>query len=537
MNQTTLATLAMIVALPVAAAADDAPGKPASKPPHFTPTEATSNGSVIVGGAKIDYQAVAGTLVVHPKGYDDAAPPEAPGDEKQGDEDKNPTAEASMFYVAYFARTAGNTPRPMTFLYNGGPGSSTVWLHMGAFGPLRVIIPDATHAPAAPYHVANNDESLLDVSDVVFIDAPGTGFGRVEGHDKEKAFYGIDQDAHAFAEFITKFLAKYHRYNAPKYLFGESYGTTRSAVLANLLQEKYGLDLNGVVLLSQILSFDLSADGPDDNPGVSLPYELALPTYAATAWYHHKLDKRFGDLPAFLREVEGFALGDYASALAQGAALPADKRAAIIGKLHDYTGLPAAYIDRADLRVDGGEFEQNLQGDDDITTGRLDTRFSGPAIDPLSKEADYDPQSAAISSAYISTFNDYVRQVLKYGDGRTYVAEVDMDKLWDFKHALPGSDEPDPTRPANVMPDLAHALKTNPTLKVQLNAGYFDLATPYFEGVYEMHHLPMEASLQGNIEYRTYRSGHMVYANPEALKLLHDNVADFIRRTDNLAAK
>jgi carboxypeptidase C (cathepsin A) len=407
---------------------------------------------------------------------------------------------------------------------------------MGAFGPQRVVTPDAVHAPAAPYRLTNNDESLLDASDLVFIDAPGTGFGRIAGKDKEKSFYGVDQDAHAFAEFIMQFLAKYHRFDSPKYLFGESYGTTRSAVLANLLQDHYAVDLNGVILLSQILSFDMSVDGAEGNPGIDLPYELALPTYAATAWYHHKLDQRFADLPALLNEVQTFAMDEYADALAQGITLPADKRAAIIARLHDYTGLPTAYIDRANLRVDGGEFELNLQGDHEITTGRLDTRFSGPTVDPLSKEADYDPQSAAISSAYVSTFNDYVRQVLKYGQGRTYVAEVDMDKLWDFKHQQPGSDEPSPGS-TNVMPDLAHALKTNPTLKVQLNAGYFDLATPYFEGWYEMHHLPMQPSLQGNIEYRTYSSGHMVYANPEALKQLHDNVADFIKRTDNLAGK
>jgi carboxypeptidase C (cathepsin A) len=527
--------LLLTAALIATAAADDTTTK--QKPPHFTPTETTTNGSVTIGGARIDYQAVAGTLVVHPKGWDDAVPPP----DTESADNKNPDAEAAMFYVAYFrhAPDASSSPaapapstRPITFLYNGGPGSSTVWLHMGAFGPQRVVTPDATHAPAAPYHLVNNDESLLDASDLVFIDAPGTGFGRTAGHDKEKAFYGIDADAHAFAEFITAFLAKYHRYDSPKYLFGESYGTTRSAVLVNLLQDKYALDLNGVILLSQILAFDLSIDGPDINPGIDLPYELGLPTYAATAWYHHRLDAHVTDLDALVADVEKFALTDYAAALAQGAALAPDRRAAIIAKLHDYTGLPAAYIDRANLRVDGGEFEQNLQGDHDITTGRLDTRFSGPAVDPLSKEADYDPQSSAISSAYVSSFNDYVRQVLKYGIGKTYLEFADVEKVWDVKHQPPGADEPAPIA-GNVLPDLANALKTNPTLKVMSNYGYFDLATPFFEGLYEMHHLPMERSLQANIEYHAYRSGHMVYANPEALKQLHDNVADFIKRTDN----
>ena len=526
-----LTTLALALALPAAAgAADDKASPP--KLPHFTPSEMTTNGSVSVGGAHIDYQAVAGTLVVHPKGWDDALPPP----ETENTDDKNPSAEAAMFYVAYFKHGADAGTRPITFLYNGGPGSASVWLHMGAFGPQRVVTADAVHSPAAPYRLVNNDSSLLDASDLVFIDAPSTGFGRLAGKDKEKAFYGIDADAYAFAQFIEQFLAKYHRFDSPKYLFGESYGTTRSAALVNLLETDKAIDFNGVILLSQILNFDLSVDGPEVNPGVDLPYELALPTYAATAWYHKKLDAKFADLPALLNEVEGFALGDYASALAAGAMLPADKRSAVIGKLHDYTGLPAAYIDRANLRITGGEFEQNLQVDKDITTGRLDSRFSGPAIDPLSKEADYDPQSAAISSAYVSSFNDYVRQVLKYGESKTYVNYAEVYKAWDMKHVPPGTDQPS-DRAGNVMPDLANALKYNPTLKVQLNYGYFDLATPFFEGLYEMRHLPIPPSLQGNIEFRPYRSGHMVYANPEALKQLHDNVADFIRRTDNLGGK
>ena len=529
MTHISWATLAVACILPTAALADDSPAKPAPpKPPHFTPSESATNGSVSVGGARIDYQAIAGTLVVHPKGWDDAVPPP----EAEGGDDKNPTAEAAMFYVAYMKHGADPATRPITFLYNGGPGSATVWLHMGAFGPQRVVTADGVHSPAAPYHLVNNDESLLDASDLVFIDAPGTGFGRIAGKDKEKGFYGIDADAHAFGEFIQQFLAKYHRFDSPKYLFGESYGTTRSANLVNLLETEKAIDFNGVILLSQILNFDLSVDGAEVNPGVDLPYELALPTYAATAWYHHRLDPKFGDLTALLKDVEVFALGDYASALAAGATLPADKRREVIGKLHDYTGLPAAYIDRANLRVSGGEFEQNLQLDHEITTGRLDSRFSGPVIDPLEKEAEYDPQSAAISSAYVSSFNDYVRQVLKYGEGKTYINYAEVYKSWDMKHKPPGSDDAS-DRAGNVMPDLANALKYNPTLKVQMEYGYFDLATPFFEGLYEMHHLPMPASLQGNIEFRAYRSGHMVYANLDALKQLHDNVADFIHRTDN----
>ena len=445
-----------------------------------------------------------------------------------------------MFYVAYFKsgngqKSAGG-PRPVTFFYNGGPGSATLWLHMGAFGPRRVVTSTDVHTPAAPYTLVNNGSSLLDATDLVFIDAPGTGFSRIAGKDKEKAFFGVDQDAYAFAEFISQFLSKYGRWNSPKYLFGESYGTPRSAVLVNQLEADRSIDFNGVILLSQILNFDLSPDRPTNDPGIDLPYQIVLPTYAATAWYHHKLPAEHGSLEALLAEVEQFAMGDYARALAAGSDLGAAERAAIADKLHQYTGLPVEYILRADLRIDGGEFRQNLQGADGMTTGRLDTRFSGPDIDPLSQRADYDPQSAALGSAYVSAFNEYVRKELHYGEGKQFKPSIPIFRTWDFQHRLPGqSQEPSTSRQgANVMPDLANAMKINPNLKVQLNAGYFDLATPFYQGVYEMHHLPIPANLQANIEYKFYDSGHMVYAKDASLKLLHENVAEFIHRTGNL---
>src|SRR6185295_14831128 len=243
------------------------------------------------------------------------------------------------------------------------PGSATVWLHMGAFGPRRVITAEDSKTPAAPYRVIDNAYSLLDVSDLVFIDAPGTGFGKIAGKDKEKAFYGVDPDADAFADFITQFLSKYGRWNSPKYLFGESYGTTRSAVLARLLVTEKMVDLNGVILLSQILCFDGDVDGPDGNPGVDLPYQLALPTYAATAWYHKKLPDRPGSLEAVIAEAEKFAMTEYAAALAAGNTLEPLQRKAVLDKLHHLTALPVAYLDKADLRVTAREFAKTLQDD------------------------------------------------------------------------------------------------------------------------------------------------------------------------------
>ncbi len=493
---------------------------------NLKPQSVATENSVTVGGHKIDYKAVAGTIILTGK------------DENKDD----PTA--SMFYAAYFKHEENGAKRPITFFYNGGPGSSTVWLHMGAFGPKRVITTDDQHTPAAPYNLANNNFSLLDATDLVFIDAPGTGFSRLLSAEKDKEkrekqlterkkdFYGVDQDGQAFAQFIVKFLTQYQRWNSPKYLFGESYGTTRSAVLANLLETQQSVDLNGVILLSQILCFSNDIDAPQFNPGVDQAYALALPTYAATAWYHHRVPNQPAELKPFLAEVEQFAMNDYLVALAAGSTLDANHRHAIAQKLHDFTGLPVDYIEKANLRVYGGEFEKTLQDETGMTTGRLDTRFSGPSPDPLDKEAQYDPQSAAISSAYVSAYNDYARRELKFGDGLTFHVFGDVNP-WNWDHKEPNGQSGFPIS-TNVMPDLATAIIYNPQLHVLLTGGYYDLATPYFAAVFEMRHLPMPAKLQSNIEYAFYESGHMVYAHDESLKKVHDDVAAFIARTDNL---
>jgi carboxypeptidase C (cathepsin A) len=508
--------------------------EPTESPRYLKDESKTTQGSITVGGRALGYQSEAGILVIHVKDpLDDDAPPLH--DDKAAPPPPQPP-EVGMSYVAYFRGDKEDTHRPITFLFNGGPGSSTVWLHMGAFGPKRVVTADDTHSPAAPYRLIDNEYTLLDSSDLVFVDAPGTGFGHLRGADKEKAFYGVDQDAHAFANFIVEFLSRHNRWNSPKYLFGESYGTTRSAALANILQSEKSLDLNGIILLSQVLNFDDGVDAPQFNPGVDLPYALALPTYAATAWYHHKLPNQPATLEPLLKEVENFAMTDYLQALAAGSTLSAERKSEIAAKLHGYTGLPIDYIERANLRVNGGEFEKTLLGSD-VTTGRLDTRFAGPTIDPMSKESDYDPQSAAISSAYVSAFNDYVRTTLKFGEHKTYKAEMfDVEKVWDFLHQPPGSSTKVPG-PVNVMPDLAVAMKQNPNLKIQLNGGYYDLATPYFAAVYELRQLPIQSALQGNIEMHFYTSGHMVYAHEPDLKALHANVSAFIDKTRNGSGK
>jgi carboxypeptidase C (cathepsin A) len=502
------------------------------------PGDSTTEGSVTVGGQAIAYKAVAGTLTVGSTDAQDAmlgldgkmlpGTGEKPPDPEKPEE---ASATARIFYVAYFKKDAGKD-RPVTFLYNGGPGSATMWLHMGSFGPRRVVTTDAQHDFGAPYKIVNNDSSLLDVSDLVFIDAPGTGFSRIMGKDKEKAFWGVDQDAHAFDRFIRRFLTKFDRWNSPKYLFGESYGTPRTAVLSAALQN---VDLNGIVLLSQILSFDNSADGPKWNVGVDQPYALSLPTFAASAFYHHKLPTQPVALEPFLAEVEQYALGEYMTALLQGSELPAAKKQAVAEKLHGYTGLPVAFLLKSNLRVSGGAFSKNLQLDDETTTGRLDTRYKGPDLNPTSEEAEYDPQSNAISSAYTAALNQYMRTELKYGTDLTYKpgAYIDADFSWDLRHQAPGGPPAAQSSSTNVMPDLAYTMKSNPKMKVMLAGGYYDLATPFFEGMYEMHHLPIPDKLQANISYHYYQSGHMVYVNDDILKQFHADVAAFIKGTES----
>ncbi len=512
---------------------DEHPGAKTDKPAEkAAPSEVTTEGSVEAGGQHIAYNAVVGTLTVGATDEQDAqigmdGKPE-PGSQLAVNEPKDPkdaSPTARMSYVAYFKKDANAEQRPVTFFYNGGPGSSTIWLHMGSMGPKHVATSGDRHLPAAPYKLADNASSLLDVSDLVFIDMPGTGFGRLLGKDPEKAFWGVDGDASAFARFIARFITKYGRWNSPKYLFGESYGTTRSAVLAAILENHMNIDLNGVILLSQVFNLTTHIDFAAGNVGVDLPFEMALPTYAATSWYHKKVPQQPAALEPFLKEVEEYAVGPYAHALAEGTDLSPAEKQTVAEKLHEFTGIPAAYWIKADLRVNEGEFAKTLQTDQELTTGRLDSRYSGPEMDPLAESANYDPQSAAISSAYVSLFNNYVRKDLKYGEGQTFLPEALFGAHeWSFMH------KGNPIF-LNVGNDLAEAMKANPRLHVMVNGGYYDLATPFFAAEYEDKHLPIPQSLAKNIEYDWYESGHMVYVDDASLRQLHDRVAAFITRT------
>jgi carboxypeptidase C (cathepsin A) len=532
-----LAPLIALAAVPVAPATSETPAAPSAieksvKPERtgpdafFASSEVRTRGSVRIGGRKIGYQAIAGTIVVHAKDWSDTDWLEARAVE--ADKADDPKPEASMFYVAYFRDGVPTRTRPITFAFNGGPGSSSIWLHMGAFGPMRVETRDPGHT-SAPYRLTPNDKSLLDVSDLVFIDAPGTGFSRIAGKDKDKAFFGVDQDIDAFAQFITAFLSRYNRWGSPKYVMGESYGTMRGAGLALALQNR-DVDLNGLILLSDILNWDLVPDDPKLNPSIDLPYVVALPTYAATAWYHNRIKRPAGSLQDFLAEVERFATTEYLAALVKGNDLPADERQRMAERLSAYTGLPVSYLLKTDLRIAYGAFQRELLGSQNQTTGTLDTRYTGATIDPIGKLADWDPQSSALSAAYVATYNDYVRGSLRFGNGVEFKPGISIYEDWDYRHKPPGSSRSMIALP-NVLPDLAVAMKQNPAMRVQVHGGYFDVSTPYFAGKFELRHLPVGPELQRHIDFHYYEAGHMIFAHPRSFETLRANVGRFIAET------
>jgi carboxypeptidase C (cathepsin A) len=461
--------------------------------------------TIQLDGQTIPYKATAGTILLK---------------NEKGEPD------ASVFYVAYTRSDVKDlSRRPVAFLYNGGPGSSTVWLHMGAFGPRRVVTSNAAPTPPAPYQVQDNANCLLDATDLVFIDAVGTGFSHAVGKAKNKDFWGIDQDVKAFGQFITTYVSRNDRWNSPKFLIGESYGTFRSAALGNYLQSHDGMDLNGIVLISTVL--DLST--LTFPPGVDLPYIFYLPSYAATAWYHKMLKNRPADLNAFLVQARQFAAGEYASALMKGSALSPEEQAKVLTRLSTFTGLSEDYLSKAHLRVNLPQFMEELQRSKGQTTGRLDSRFSGTTLDLLGEYASYDPQETAITGAFTAAFNHYIRADLKFGQDMQYVIESNTaGREWDWKRQ-PSRGRGDffPGAP-NVEHDLAEALVANPHLQVQVENGLYDMATPFFATEYTMDHLGLPPDLRSHIHLEYYDAGHMMYLREDSLAKLKHNIAGFI---------
>lgn len=451
-------------------------------------------------GRTLHYTATAGTLTLR-------------------DDRGKPTA--SIFYVAYTLDGAGPpTSRPVTFFYNGGPGSSTVWLHMGSFGPMRVRTSNAETIRPAPFAFGPNPDTLLDKSDLVFIDAPGAGYSRALEGTEDKTFWGVDPDADAFSKAIMRYATKNSRWNSPKFLFGESYGTLRSAAVAWRLQQA-GMALNGVVLLSSILNYGI------EQPGYDVFYTTMLPSYAATAWYHHRAGQQAASLEAFLAEARAFAQGPYASALAKGHAISPEERRQIAERMGALTGLSPAFIERANLRVDLARFQKELLRDQRLTVGRLDSRYTGVDADAAGEGPDYDAADAAISGAFVSTLSDYLVRDLNYRTDMTYRPEIYGTKGfdWDWKHK--GPDDDHAQNSPDVALDLSAAMRTNPYLKVLSLNGYYDMATPFGATEYDIGHMMLEPPQQANIAFRYYPSGHMVYLNADALHAMHADIAAF----------
>ncbi|MDP9025731.1 MAG: peptidase S10 [Candidatus Eremiobacteraeota bacterium] len=419
---------------------------------------------------------------------------------------------ARMFYTAFTRDGADVTSRPVTFFYNGGPGSSTVWLRMGSFAPMRVETANNKPIANAPFHLVENSSSLIDKSDLVFVDAPNTGWSRVVGAGDPKGFMGIDQDARAFSQFVQNYISRFGRWNSPKFLFGESYGTTRDCVLVNMLQVA-GVQINGVVLLSSILNFGLGGlGGGQPIGGGDWSYITYLPSEAATAWYHRKAGQGMA-LSAFLHEVENYAGTQYLHDLAQGADLSRAQFESDVSRLHRYLGLSEEYIRNANLRVSYPRFQQALLRNQDTLVGRYDGRYTTFDLDINADRGDWDPSDVGISGAFVALGNHYMRDTLKYQTNMQYRPTSYGGLLgarWDFKH-----NDQDP--PTNVAPDLARAMTTNPHLYVFSGNGYYDFATPYFATQYTLQHLGLAPTLQSHITYGFYESGHMVYLNPAAL--------------------
>ena len=431
-----------------------------------------------------------------------------------------------MFSVAYTLDGADPKQRPVTFLFNGGPGSSSLWLHMGSFGPMRVETPDALPAPPPPYRLVENSESLLDRTDLVFIDAMGTGFSKIVGKGEGKDFYGTDADVSAFTQFIERWVSTNNRWNSPKFLLGESYGTTRGAALL-LRLEREGMAFNGAIFVSSFLNaWDDFAGPPFSN---DRPYELFLPTMAATAFHYKKLDPMPPDLAPFLAEVRKFALGEYAQALHQGGKVDAATRGAIAAKLHRYTGLPESYILNADLRIDPSRFQKELLRGERRTVGRLDSRYQGIDHDAAGETPEYDPAGSAISSAYTAALNSYLRETLGYKTDDLYkptnYEEVGRD--WDDRHRTDAGRAPMP----DVAEDLRAAMSLNPSLKLFSANGYFDFATPFFETEYTISHMGLDPSLEKNVVFAYYPSGHMIYLHEPSLKQMKADLAAFYDKT------
>jgi len=454
--------------------------------------------SVKIGGQEVKYTATAGTMVLK---LEDG------------------TAKASVFYVAYTKDDVTDaSKRPITFAFNGGPGAGSLWLHVGALGPRRVEMGDVGNLLRPPYKFVDNEASILDVTDIVFIDPVTTGYSRPVPGEADKQFHGVQEDVQSVGDFIRLWATRNRRWGSPKFLAGESYGTTRAAGLSGYLQQRYGMYLNGIILISSILNFQTA----EFDTGNDLPYILYLPTYTAIAWYHKKLPSDLqGDLQKAIAESKAFATGSYADALMAGDALPAAKRTEIAQKLSRLTGISADYVDRADLRIEIQRFDKELMKTERRTVGRLDGRFTGIDADAAGEQPDYDPSLAAIVGPYTATLNEYVRGELKFESDLPYEFLTGRVRPWNYA--------PYENRYVNVAETLRRAMTQNQFLHVFVGKGYYDLATPFFAADYTFDHLGLDPTLRSHISGGYYEAGHMMYVHHDSLMKLKLDLAQFIQ--------
>ena len=497
--------LLLVLLTPASILAQSPPAKPGEakkeeeKKPPIMPEEKSSvtKHSITIDGQKIDYTATAANYLM---------------------KDEDGTPKASIFYVAY-TRDGVKDPadRPITFSFNGGPGAAAVWVQFGAFGPKIVERNDEGMGYPPPGKLIDNEFSILDVTDLVFIDPISTGYSRTVPGVDAKNYHGIRPDIESVGEFIRLWITRNERWASPKFLAGESYGTTRSAGLAEFLQSRYGMDLNGIVLVSSVLNWQAILFGP----GNDMTHMLYLPSYAAAAWYHKKLPPELsGDLEKTLREVEDFAMHDYAQALLEGDALPAARRQAIAEKVARYTGLSVDYVLRTNLRVGIERFCKELLRSEGKTVGRLDSRFTGSDLDAVGEFPEYDPADVAVDAPYVAMLNDYLRRELGYEDDHIYDRQAEV---------FPWSTEGYQFRYPYLGEALREAMVKNPDLKVLVASGHYDLATPYFDAVYTARHLGLPEALRGNMKLTTYDAGHMMYIRRADHQKLKKEIAELIR--------
>ena len=468
-----------------------------------------SKHTILLGGQPLSYTVTCGTIVLKEE-------TEKTGEKAGEAEGEKP--KATIFFTAYTQDgVADKATRPLTFSFNGGPGSSSVWLHLGLLGPRRVQMDEIGNPLPPPGKLVDNVYTLLDQTDLVFIDPVSTGYSRAVPGEQPRQFHGFKKDIESVGDFIRLYTSRYQRWDSPKFLIGESYGTTRAAGLSGYLQERHGMYLNGIMLISAILNFQTARFGP----GNDLPYILFLPTYTSTAWYHQRLAPELqADLQATLRQVEQFARGEYTLALMQGSALSAEERRSITHKLAYFTGLSEDYIDRSDLRIEIFRFTKELLRHERRTVGRLDSRFKGIDRDSAGEHFEFDPSYANIQGPYSAAFNAYVRGELNFESDLPY--EILTDRVWPWSYAEFENHY------VNVAETLRQAMSINPFLKVYVANGYYDFATPYFATEYTLNHLGLDESLRGNLRLGYFEAGHMMYIHIPSLEKLKAELDGFI---------